>query len=84
MKLNERKERLAIITAIISFAIGWGLTIAGFCIPPRGEVSGSVLAVLGEAMVYAASVLGVALYFNQQMTKFKADTRAFLETSKAE
>ena len=38
-----------------------------------------MLAVLGEAMVYAASVFGVTLYFNHQMQKFRADTRAFLE-----
>ena len=76
---TDRKQRAAYITAIAAFIVGWGLTIAGFCVPPVGEVSGSVLAVLGEAMVYAASVFGVTMYFNHQMARFREDTRAFLE-----
>lgn len=79
---NDKKDRAAYWTAIISFVVGWGMTIAGFIVEPVGEVSGSVLAVLGEAMVYAASVFGVTLYFNHQMAKFRADTRAFLDEDK--
>ena len=45
---------------------------------PRGEVSGSVLAILGESMVYTASVLGITLYFSNEMLKFKRDTRKYL------
>ena len=72
------KQRIAYWTATISFICGWGLTIAGFIVPPTGEVSGSVLAVLGEAMVYTASVLGITLYFSNEMLKFKRDTRKYL------
>lgn len=79
MKTADAKQRAAYWTAIIAFVIGWGLTIAGFIVPPTGEVSGSVLAVLGEAMVYAASVFGVTLYFANQMERFRADTRKYLE-----
>lgn len=77
--MKDKKENAAYVTAIIAFIAGWGLTIAGFCVPPMGEVSNSVLAILGEALVYAASVFGVTLYFRNQMTKFKADTRRYLE-----
>lgn len=73
------KQRTAYITAIIAFLAGWGLTIAGFCVPPTGEVSGSVLAVLGEAMVYAASVFGVSMYFGHEMEKFRHDTRNYID-----
>ena len=79
---NDKRDRAAYWTAIIAFVVGWGMTIAGFIVEPVGEVSGSVLAVLGEAMVYAASVFGVTLYFNHQMAKFRADTRAFLDEDK--
>lgn len=77
-KLNKH-DLAAVITAIAAFIIGWGLTIAGFIVPPRGEVHGSVLAILGEAMVYTASVFGVTLYFKGQMEKFRSDTRRYLE-----
>ena len=75
----SKKDKAAYITALIAFFAGWGLTVAGFIVPPTGEVSGSVLAVLGEAMVYAASVFGVTMYFNHQMTKFREDTRRYLD-----
>lgn len=79
-KKMDTKQRTAYWTALIAFVCGWGLTIAGFIVPPRGEVSGSVLAVLGEAMVYAASVFGVTLYFSNEMMKFKKDTREYLNS----
>ena len=79
MDIKDKKENAAYVTAISAFIVGWGLTIAGFVVPPVGEVSNSVLAILGEALVYAASVFGVSLYFSNQMAKFKADTRRYLE-----
>ena len=78
-KESRSNRKAAYVTAIISFIAGWGLTIAGFLIEPRGEISGSVLAVLGEAMVYAASVFGVTLYFQNQMAKFRHDTRRYID-----
>jgi hypothetical protein len=77
--MEHHHDKAALVTAIFSFVIGWALTIAGFIVPPTGEVSGSVLAILGEAMVYAASVFGVGLYFKNQMAKFRYDTRRYLE-----
>lgn len=74
-----KKEKAAYVTAIAAFIAGWGLTIAGFVVPPTGEVHGSVLAILGEAMVYAASVFGVAMYFSHEIQKFKADTRRYIK-----
>ena len=77
-KKMDTKQRIAYWTAIIAFVCGWGLTIAGFIVPPKGEVSGSVLAVLGEAMIYTASVLGITLYFSNEILKFKRDARKYL------
>lgn len=77
-KKMDTKQKTAYWTAIIAFVCGWGLTVAGFCVSPVGEVSGSVLAVLGEAMVYTASVFGVTLYFSNEMMKFKRDARQYL------
>ena len=78
-KKMDIKQKTAYITAIAAFIVGWGLTVWGFIVPPKGEISPSVLTALGEAMVYAASVFGVAMYFGHQMQKFKADTRRYLE-----
>ena len=46
------KQKFAIGTAVVAFAVGWGLTIAGFVLPPEGEVHDSVLWILGQALVY--------------------------------
>lgn len=78
-KNTDTKQRIAYISAIVAFTIGWGLTIAGFILPPRGEVDGSVLAVLGEAMIYTASVLGITLYFGHQMHTFKQEVNRSLK-----
>ena len=72
------KTKFAIGTAVVAFVVGWGLTIAGFVIPPKGEVHDSVLWILGQALVYTASVLGIGMYFNNQMAKFRADTRRYI------
>lgn len=83
-KKMDIKQKTAYLTAIIAFVAGWGLTIAGFCVPPTGEVSGSVLAVLGEAMVYAASVFGVTMYFGHEMAKFRMDTKRYIDNIESE
>lgn len=73
------KQKFAIGTAVVAFAVGWGLTIAGFVLPPEGEVHDSVLWILGQALVYTASVLGIGMYFKNQMAKFRADTRKYID-----
>ena len=78
-KDNKANSKAAYITAIVSFCIGWGLVCLGFFTPPKGEIHGSVIAILGEAMVYAASVFGVTLYFQNQMAKFRHDARHYLD-----
>lgn len=60
------KSKIAIYTAIIAFALGWSLTIAAFIVPPTGDISDSVLFVLGQALIYAASVFGITNYFTAE------------------
>lgn len=74
----DTKQRTAYITAVVAFAVGWYLVVAGFYAEPVGEISGSVLAVLGEAMVYAASVFGVGMYFNHRLEQLRMDTRRYI------
>jgi len=73
------KTKFAIGSAVVAFLAGWGLTIAGFIIPPKGEVHDSVLWILGQALVYAASVFGVGMYISSEMTKLRAENRRFIK-----
>lgn len=45
-------------------AAGTLLSIAGFCVPPIGEISESVLWFFGQCLLYAGSILGVGAYVN--------------------
>lgn len=74
------KDKIAIISAIMAFILGWGLSIAGFWITPIGEVADSVLWILGQALIYAASVFGVTSYFNAESVKLRDDMNRHLET----
>ena len=47
LKNLSLKDFIAYLTAILAFLIGWGVTIAGFIIPPVGDIADSVLWVLG-------------------------------------
>ena len=73
------KDKAAIITAFIAFAIGWGLTIAGFVVAPVGEVADSVLWILGQALIYAASVFGITSYFTSETKRMKKDMENYFE-----
>jgi len=74
----DTKSKVAIGTAIGAFVIGFGLTIAGFITPPKGEVHDSVLWVLGQTLIYTASVLGIGMYFNSKLTQLDIKTRQFI------
>lgn len=71
------KTRLAYVTAIIAFALGWGLTVAGFVIG-AGVVSDSVLWILGQSLVYTASIFGVGMYVTGEVRGMKRNIRRFI------
>ena len=51
-------------SAIAMLAAGTLLSVAGFCVPPIGEISESVLWFFGQCLLYAGSILGVGAYVN--------------------
>ena len=74
----DKKKKTAYATAIVAFVLGWFLVVMGFFMPPEGEVADSVLWILGQSLIYTASVLGVTMYFNSQMVKFRTETRQYI------
>ena len=73
------KQKVAMLSGIIAFILGWGLTIAGFCIPPIGEIADSVLWVLGQSLIYTGSVLGLTQYFSAESVKLRHDVDRHME-----
>lgn len=50
-------------------AFGSGLSIAGFCVHPIGEISDSVLLVLAQCFIYAGSALGIDYYVKAKINQ---------------
>ena len=59
---KERRSTIAVITACVMLTFGILLTTIGFFVNPLGEVSDSVLWILGQALIYAGSIFGIATY----------------------
>lgn len=69
--INNIKELIAYIFATVSLFIGFGLVIAGFIVDPTGEIHGSVQWVLGECLIFTASVLGISLHIKNELSSMK-------------
>lgn len=73
------KQKVAMISGIVAFILGWSLTIAGFVVPPLGDIADSVLWVLGQSLIYTGSVLGLTQYFSAESVKLRHDVDRHLE-----
>lgn len=72
------KEKLAIGTAILAFILGWALSVAAFVVPPLGEISSGILWILGQSLLYAASVFGITGYFTAETVRMRRDMSHYL------
>ena len=72
------KDKLSYASACLAFIIGWGLVIAAFFTEPTGEVHDSILWILGQALLYAGGVFGIALYTGNQVRSMKRNINRFM------
>ena len=61
------QDNLSKLSAIGMLMAGIGLTIAGFIVPPLGEISDSVLWFTAQTLIYAVSIFGVKVYIDHQL-----------------
>ena len=82
MKNNWRdltiKEKLAVGSACIAFAAGWVLTALAAFVPLLLSEQG-ILWILGQSLVYSASVFGISAYFKSETVQLKRDMDRHLE-----
>ena len=71
----ENKEKINYVLAALMMLFGVGLTIAGFCVPPVGEISVGVLTVLGQALTFAGALLGISLHYSNELAQFKSEVK---------
>ena len=65
MQFNFKKHRptLQFIAAWLLLIVGCGLLIAGFIVPPPGEIHNSVLIAYGETLTFVGAVFGIDYHY---------------------
>lgn len=58
-----------IFTAVAVVAIGCGLLIAGFIVPPTGCIDSSVLVAFGEILTFGGTLFGVEFARSEKNVK---------------
>lgn len=58
-KKNIAGARLQLLCAVFLIVVGATLLIAGFVVPPRGEIHSSVLVAFGEILTFAGALFGI-------------------------
>lgn len=61
---KDTKETIQIGSAVGMLVAGVGLSIAGFIVPPTGEIHDSVLWFFAQCLLYAGGIFGIGLYVN--------------------
>lgn len=68
---KETQNNIMVCSAVGMLIVGVSLNIAGFIVPPTGEISDSVLWVLAQSLIYAGSVFGVKSYIDGKVDDVK-------------
>ena len=53
------KKNIQLFTAVVMCSFGGSLLVAGFVIPPMGEIHHSVLIAFGEILTFSGSLIGI-------------------------
>lgn len=71
--MNNWKEITQYSTAIVSIASGIVLSFLQFF--DQGDLSTGVLTYVGQSLIYAGSIFGVAMYWNGKYSELKSMVR---------
>lgn len=63
MEKTPLKVSIQFYCAVILTIVGCGLLIAGFIVPPPGEIHNSVLVAFGEILTFVGTVFGMRYHF---------------------
>lgn len=57
------KTTLQLAVAAALTAVGAGVLVAGFAVPPTGEIDGSVLVAFGEILTFVGALFGIDYHY---------------------
>lgn len=69
---NQSKEIVAHIAAGLLLIFGMAIIIAGFIVPPSGEVHDSILWVFGQSLVFSGAVFGISLHVDNSVKSIES------------
>lgn len=72
------KDKLAMSSACLAFMAGWVLTGLACFVPLLISEQG-ILWILGQSLIYTASVFGISAYFKSETVQMKHDVARHLE-----
>lgn len=72
---KEQRTDFQYYTAAFMLLAGIILSIAGFIVPPVGEISDSVLWLFAQCLIYAGSIFGVGIYIQSRFSSFKDEIK---------
>ena len=68
---RDTRTTYQVYSAIGMLIAGVALSIAGFIVPPVGEISDSVLWFFAQCLIYAGSIFGVSIYVQSKFRELK-------------
>lgn len=68
---KETRISFQVYSAVGMLLAGVALSVAGFCVPPVGEISDSVLWFFAQCLIYAGSIFGVSIYVQSKFSELK-------------
>ena len=69
---KETKENVQISSAMAMHVGGFLLAVAGFIVPPTGQIHESVLGIFAECLIYAGSIFGVTIYIQSKYSALRS------------
>ena len=70
---KEDRTKYQVYSALAMLLAGGALSVAGFLVPPVGEISDSVLWFFAQCLIYAGSIFGVSIYVQSKFTELKEE-----------
>lgn len=70
---KEDRTKYQVYSALGMLLAGVSLSVAGFLVPPVGEISDSVLWFFAQCLIYAGSIFGVSIYVQSKFTELKEE-----------
>lgn len=68
---KEDRTKYQVYSALAMLIAGVALSVAGFLVPPVGEISDSVLWFFAQCLIYAGSIFGVSIYVQSKFSELK-------------